>query len=345
MNRGIALALIILAIMLYLLGAYTLAQYLGFSIYGLWFTLSNMALLGDLVAHSVGAFTPALIVHYMAYRVLRATKIVRQRPKLATPSTASAVIQQGQQNVVRPTTAAADGTRSTGDTVPKLSSQISVQLTPPSAPQATVMTRPEKQVSATPAEEFWAAALVEVESGSCRPGLWARAYSEAQGDDALAKATYLDRRARQLESEHVLSVERRAREAREEADELERKRLTDAHKADALSPKGLCPNCQSLIPRECPVCPNCKAIFTQPGGWRPVPTDCTTQTVVAEVVLTPEVSTSLLTAHGCRVTRLNDTSWEILEPNGLSSFARSSDDLQRVARLYAVKRDEASVKA
>ena len=264
-----------------------------------------------------------------------------QPDHVATPSPASASIQHHQQNVTRPTTTAPDGTQPMRDTVPTSSSEKFVKATPRSASVAAALLRPEKQVTATPAEEFWAEALVEVDGDSRRPGLWARAYSEAQGDDAVAKAMYLDRRARQLESEHVLSVEHRAREVQEQAEELERKRLAEAQRADALRPKGLCPNCQSLIPRESALCPTCSAIFTQPGGWHPIPTDITTQTVVAEVVLTPELSTRLLTAHGCRVTRLNDTSWEIFEPNGLSSFARSSDDLQRVARLYAVHRDGA----
>jgi Protein of unknown function (DUF2569) len=264
---------------------------------------------------------------------------VPQPVPFATPSMASTSMQNNQQNVTRLAAPPPEATLPTRNTVPTFSTEKTVQATPPSASNATVTPRPEKQVTVTPAEEFWATALAEVDGVSRRPGLWARAYSEAQGDDALAKAMYLDQRARQLEAEQRLAVEHRAREAREEAEKQEQNRLTEAHKAESLRPKGLCPNCQALIPRDSALCPICKAIFTQPGGWQPIPTDLTTQTTVGEVDLTPEVSMSLLTAHGCRVTRLNATSWEVLEPNGLTFFAYSKEQLQKLARFHAIQRD------
>lgn len=51
---------------------------------------------------------------------------------------------------------------------------------------------------ADPAEDCWAQALAEYESDRKKPGLWARAYAEAQGDEAAAKAHYLKLRATQL---------------------------------------------------------------------------------------------------------------------------------------------------
>lgn len=74
--------------------------------------------------------------------------------------------------------------------------------------------------SDVPAERFWSDALAELEGTSrqpapCefdgtlrRPGLWARAFSEAQGNEAIAKATYLRLRATELAHEHQLLAER-----------------------------------------------------------------------------------------------------------------------------------------
>lgn len=66
-----------------------------------------------------------------------------------------------------------------------------------------------------PSEEvFWAMALVEFQSSERKHGLWAKAYADAQGSEALAKANYLRWRAYQLIEEHrqVLLNESRARE-------------------------------------------------------------------------------------------------------------------------------------
>ena len=53
-----------------------------------------------------------------------------------------------------------------------------------------------------PEEKYWAQALVELESGGRKPGLWARSFAEAQGSESLAQANYLNVRARQLADEH-----------------------------------------------------------------------------------------------------------------------------------------------
>lgn len=51
-------------------------------------------------------------------------------------------------------------------------------------------------------EHYWSQALAEYDSGQKKPGIWARAYAEAQGDDAAAKAHYLKFRAAQLLDEY-----------------------------------------------------------------------------------------------------------------------------------------------
>jgi hypothetical protein len=77
---------------------------------------------------------------------------------------------------------------------------------------------------ADPNERCWAQALAEYESDRRKPGLWARAYAEGQGDEAAAKAHYLKLRAEQLLGEH----EEQAREFihRQNA-EQEEERLND----------------------------------------------------------------------------------------------------------------------
>lgn len=49
-----------------------------------------------------------------------------------------------------------------------------------------------------PSESHWAQALAEVEGSGCRPGLWAKCFAEAFGVESIAKAAYLQERAKQL---------------------------------------------------------------------------------------------------------------------------------------------------
>ena len=51
------------------------------------------------------------------------------------------------------------------------------------------------------AEQFWAQALTEFEGSSRRQGLWARAFAEADGNEAIAKARYLRERGHQIAEE------------------------------------------------------------------------------------------------------------------------------------------------
>lgn len=73
-----------------------------------------------------------------------------------------------------------------------------------------------------PDERLWASALAEFDSKSRRAGLWAKAFAEANGDESLAKASYL--RARVVELQEVrrrLAMDRaevQAEQARKRAD-------------------------------------------------------------------------------------------------------------------------------
>jgi hypothetical protein len=81
--------------------------------------------------------------------------------------------------------------------------------------------------AAVPQEEFWSNALAEFDSPERRPGLWARAFAEAQGNEAAAKANYLRYRASELEEAHQLQVAERQRELARDA---------------LLTAQGTCPN-------------------------------------------------------------------------------------------------------
>lgn len=71
-----------------------------------------------------------------------------------------------------------------------------------------------------PTEEHWSQAWAEVGSEQRRPGIWARAYSEANGDDAIAKAKYINWRAAELADERI------TRRALTQHDELASKNQT-----------------------------------------------------------------------------------------------------------------------
>lgn len=84
---------------------------------------------------------------------------------------------------------------------------------PVALPNATVDTTPRNSITPTlvkepasfaavPQEEFWSSALAEFDSSERRPGLWARAFAEAQGNEAAAKANYLRYRASELQVTH-----------------------------------------------------------------------------------------------------------------------------------------------
>ena len=123
-------------------------------------------------------------------------------------------------------------------------------------------------------EEFWAKALAEFEGDKRRPGLWARVFSDAQGDEAVAKANYLKHRAEELSDEHhqhVLAQERAEQDAIEKA---KLAKLSEEQRAYDLLPKGHCPNCEAVIPMVSDECPKCRALFSS-GGWKVLPIENT----------------------------------------------------------------------
>ena len=75
-------------------------------------------------------------------------------------------------------------------------------------------------------EDFWATAMNEVETGQRRPGVWAKAFAECDGDETRAKVAYLKARVGQLTNAAEAQV------AQEEADKLAEVEMA---KADALA--------------------------------------------------------------------------------------------------------------
>jgi hypothetical protein len=123
----------------------------------------------------------------------------------------------------------------------------------------------------TPSENFWTVAFEELESASRRQGLWARSFSEAGGDDAVAKAKYLAVRASELEKEYRQSKIKLLEEEDRKRQHEEFLKLTDEERAYALLPKGTCPNCDALILLTSSVCPKCKAMFGSGSAWQVIP--------------------------------------------------------------------------
>lgn len=115
----------------------------------------------------------------------------------------------------------------------------------------------------TPTDADYAFALAEVSSEQRRPGVWAKAYAEALGDNDRAVAYYTQRRAQEQATER----------AAHEADDLrktEEGRAWLARQAYEAMPKGTCPNCGTVIPLDAALCPvpKCGASFDAPDGWR-----------------------------------------------------------------------------
>ena len=123
-----------------------------------------------------------------------------------------------------------------------------------------------------PSEEFWSEASVELESTSRRPGLWARVFSEAQGNESLAKANYLRYRALELQQQHDAQFEQARRDVEEAARVAAIAQQAAKEHADAAVPKGICPNCNAVVPLGVKRCPKCPAVFGPQSAWalRPV---------------------------------------------------------------------------
>lgn len=131
-----------------------------------------------------------------------------------------------------------------------------------------------------PMEEFWAQAFQECDSPERKTGLWAKAFSDAGGDERVAKATYVRLRTMQLHTQHS-DREEALRKAREHELLVEQEvlkaqsaetldalaKMTDVERAKALIPKGRCPGCAAVIPLSSTQCSECEALFGADSNW------------------------------------------------------------------------------
>jgi Zn finger protein HypA/HybF involved in hydrogenase expression len=169
------------------------------------------------------------------------------------------------------------------DTVTK-KQVTSIPNTTPLVATAPTTTLVEADVTAHPIEEpeerYWAIALKECNDQNMRPGLWAKAFADAQGQESVAKAHYMRSRAAQLQAENNLIEEmklaelekaRQAEDAEQKAFEAEQSaalaEMTEANRIEALKPKGRCPNCSAVINLDSVSCPHCKADFSSGSSW------------------------------------------------------------------------------
>jgi hypothetical protein len=119
-------------------------------------------------------------------------------------------------------------------------------------------------------EQQWATALAEFEGPNRRPGLWAKSFTNAQGNEVQAKVHYLNARMAELTEAHR---KLRAEQEQQRSIALEEQRLAGvagAQRTYELAPKGICPNCDGVLLLDSKVCPLCKATF-YPGGWAITP--------------------------------------------------------------------------
>lgn len=100
------------------------------------------------------------------------------------------VLLRKQPKVPNPTPAATSSVQNIAATSPSRQATENVGLS----------MRPPTQLSE---EEFWSIAATEVDGPSRRPGLWAKAFAEAGGNEAAAKANYLKLRVAQLLDDEV----------------------------------------------------------------------------------------------------------------------------------------------
>jgi len=140
-----------------------------------------------------------------------------------------------------------------------------------STPEKTALESAPAMPTDAPEDNHWAQALAELESGGRQAGLWARCFAEAQGNELLAQANYLNARARHLADEHRAQI-LKAQQAEEQAKkDAETARLAEEQRRYDALPKGHCPSCNEVILQSAQECPKCRAVFTPGSAWKVLP--------------------------------------------------------------------------
>jgi len=166
---------------------------------------------------------------------------------------------------------------------------LSEKSSQPALHKTTTLFEPAMNTESLTEEDNWATAMAEVESGQRRPGVWAKAFAESEGDETKAKVAYLKVRVQQLthaanaelakyeaHKQEQVALEQAAlaeheRVAREQVERERLANLSEEERVYALLPKGQCPNCDTVLPLTTEVCPECKAMFGPDSAWQLVP--------------------------------------------------------------------------
>lgn len=154
--------------------------------------------------------------------------------------------------------------------------ELPVSDVPSSSPSSPVaqLTKPILDAKSGPSEDIWAAAITEFDSPSRRPGLWARVFADAHGNEGAAKANYLRHRAEELMQEKEAILEQKQHEAKVAEVEASLAHHAAERRVYALLPKGMCPNCEAaILPLAAKMCTKCLAILDSENGWRVIPID------------------------------------------------------------------------
>lgn len=81
-----------------------------------------------------------------------------------------------------------------------------VMATEPVASGSRPATKQPVRDAAPADESVWAQALAEFDSPARRPGLWAKVFADANGNESVAKAAYLRERVAQLQDDSQQTV-------------------------------------------------------------------------------------------------------------------------------------------
>lgn len=174
-------------------------------------------------------------------------------------------------------------------------------------------------------EELWEQALLECDGDGRKQGLWAKCFASANGNESVAKATYMRERVQQLQKERVVADAEAKRLEAERQEDARFAKLAEEERVYAALPKGVCPCCASVQILDARECTKCGALFGDDSAWQLSPLSVSgsaSQSKRVDVLVD-----ELMTMGG--VVERNEDGW-IVEIGGRSRRAYTADDLERI---------------